>query len=310
MKNAALIFLSLVFALMAGISSSQEISTNANNVVIVLDSSGSMNAAMQGSSIQKMAAAKNALIRVMEQIPENTNVGLLVFGSSNLKNDWVYPLGPMEKAKLEEAVNRPMPKGETPLGTYIKKGADRLLKQREDQFGYGTYRLLIVTDGEAQDQKLVERFVPEVIARGITMDVIGVDMKKEHTLATRVHSYRRADDPESLALALIEVFAEIGGNGGDTAGENAFAEILGIPDETAKAMLKALASSGNQPIGTVSPDVSEQPLLDKKPGKQVTVKSLPAPQKDDGWSNRWAIYLIVSIAVVMVVRNKVRRRRR
>ena len=71
MKNAALIFLSLVLALMVGTSTSQGISTNANNVVIVLDSSGSMNAEMQGSSIQKMAAAKNALIRVMEQIPEN-----------------------------------------------------------------------------------------------------------------------------------------------------------------------------------------------------------------------------------------------
>ena len=311
MKNAVLILMLPVFVLLLGATPSRGISTDANNVVIVLDSSGSMNAMMKGASIQKMAAAKNALIRVMEQIPENTNVGLLVFGSSNLKNDWVYPLGPLDKVTLEEAINRPRPQGETPLGEYIKKGADRLLKQREAQFGYGTYRLLIVTDGEAQDQKLVNRYAPEVIARGITMDVIGVDMQKQHTLATRVHSYRRADDPESLALALIDVFAEVGGSGKDTAGDDAFAEISGIPDATAKAMLKALASSGNQPIGSVRMDVSDpHPPSHAAPQKKAVVKSFPAPQKDNGGISGWAIYVIAAIVAAMIIGNKLRRRRR
>ncbi|MDO9262700.1 MAG: VWA domain-containing protein [Desulfosalsimonadaceae bacterium] len=258
MKKSTMVVVLLMFALMVGASAAQEIGDDANNVLIVLDASGSMDDMMQGTSLQKMAAAKNALIRVLEQIPENTNVGLLVFSSSNLRNDWVYPLGSLDKVKLEEAIRLPMPQGRTPLGAYIKKGADRLLKQRESQFGYGTYRLLIVTDGEAQDQDLVNQFVPEVIARGITMDVIGVDMRKEHTLATRVHSYRRADNPESLARALIEVFAEVGGTGNDAAGENAFDEIAAIPEETAKAMLKAISSSGNQPIGETRTDLDEQ----------------------------------------------------
>ena len=84
----------------------------------------------------------------------------------------------------------------------MKRGADALLKAREKQFGYGTYRLLIVTDGEAGDPRLVESFTPDIISRGITIDVIGVEMPSRHTLATRVHSYRNANDPESLRQAI------------------------------------------------------------------------------------------------------------
>ena len=76
----------------------------------------------------------------------------------------------------------------------MKKGADTLLKARKSQYGYGSYRLLVVTDGEASDPGLVERFTPDIISRGIITDVIGVDMNKAHTLATKVHSYRSAND--------------------------------------------------------------------------------------------------------------------
>ena len=172
-----------------------------NNVVIVLDASGSMKEKMRGTSMKKMDAAKVALQEVLKQVPMDTHLGLLVFSSSNLADDWVYPLGPRDDVMLRKAISLPQAGGRTPLGAYIKKGADRLLDERGRQHGYGSYRLLIVTDGEAQDRNLVDRYVPEVIGRGITIDVIGVDMKTTHTLATRVHSYRSADDPASLKKA-------------------------------------------------------------------------------------------------------------
>ena len=37
--------------------------------------------------------------------------------------------------------------------------------------------------------------------------IIGVNMKSDHTLATKVHSYRRADDPSSLTKAFSDVFS-------------------------------------------------------------------------------------------------------
>ena len=221
----------------------------ADNVVIVLDASGSMAQPLPRSGTDKMTAAKAALKKVLKTVPENTHIGLLVFSAKDLKDDWVYPLGPRDDARLTQAIDRLQPHGSTPLGAYLKKGADRLLEERAKQFGYGTFRLLAVTDGEASDQPLVERFTPEIIARGVTVDVIGVNMSQRHTLATKVHSYRSANDAGSLQRAVAEVFGEIGGSSKDVTSAEAFAELKSIPAEVAQAMIQALAVSGNQPIG-------------------------------------------------------------
>jgi hypothetical protein len=82
------------------------------------------------------------------------------------------------------------------------------------------------------------------------VDVIGVDMKTTHTLATKVHSYRRADNPESLHKALAEVFAEVSGSGKDATVSEDFDLIAALPVESAQAMIRALSTSGNHPLGT------------------------------------------------------------
>lgn len=214
-----------------------------DNVVVVVDASGSMGAPMGDST--RMSVAKDALKQVLEQIPDTTHVGILVFPRGN----WVYPLGPRKESMLAGAIDSIQSGGATPLGDYIKRGADALLKARRKQFGYGTYRLLVVTDGEATDRGKVEAFTPDIISRGITIDCIGVEMASRHTLATKVHSYRNANDPESLKQAISEVFAEVASGDAGPGGENAFELIADLPEATASAMLKSLSTSGNQPIG-------------------------------------------------------------
>jgi hypothetical protein len=214
-----------------------------DNVVVVVDASGSMGTPMGGSS--RMSVAKEALKQVLEQIPDTTHVGILVFPQGN----WVYPLGPRKESMLAGAIDSIQSGGATPLGDYMKRGADALLKARRKQFGYGTYRLLVVTDGEASDRGKVEAFTPDIISRGITIDCIGVEMASRHTLATKVHSYRNANDPESLKQAISEVFAEVASGDTGPGGENAFELIADLPEATASAMLKSLSTSGNQPIG-------------------------------------------------------------
>ncbi len=48
----------------------------------------------------------------------------------------------------------------------MKMAADALLELRDRQ-RYGTYKLLIVTDGEATDGHLVEQYLPEIQAAGL-----------------------------------------------------------------------------------------------------------------------------------------------
>ena len=226
-----------------------------DNLVVILDASGSMNDPLKKGGETKMPAARRALKSVLSKLPATTNVGVLVFGGTDangrtLKEDWVYPLGPMDESSLARAIDRPQPKGKTWLGKYLKLGADRLLEQRKQQRGYGTYRLLVVTDGEANDAAKVEKHVPDILSRGITVDVIGVDMKKTHTLATRVHSYRQVNDSASLEKALSEVLAEIGSQDVN-ATEEAFELLQGFPADIAMSVIGALTEVDDRPIGQV-----------------------------------------------------------
>lgn len=303
-----------------------------DNLVIVLDASGSMKDRMPQSGVTKIDAAKNALRTVLAQLPPTTHVGLLVFSARNVTNPWLYPLGPRRDAELNVAIARPEPYGNTPLGQYIKQGADRLLEERARQFGYGTYRLLIVTDGEAQDQDLVERYTPEVLARGITMDVIGVAMRQDHTLARKAHSYRRANDPEALQRAVAEVLAEVSKPRTDTAQADAFAELEPIPVELAAAAIQALSVSGNQPIGSspkstgtgtggasapagptskttpaaAPPSVPSQPA--SMPPQPLPAPSHPRSSSRTGLPLGWLVPIVIIITIARVVR-RVRRLR-
>lgn len=221
-----------------------------DNIVVLLDTSGSMKRDMPGSGQTKMEVAKDALIHVLSQVPDTTNVGVVVFTQQGNNDPWIYPLGTIDRRGLDAAIRRPIPSGETPLGKFMKTACDRLLEQRAMQYGYGTYRLLIVTDGQASDMELVDRYLPDILSRGIVVDVIGVNMKSTHALATRVHSYQRGDDPESLVKAVSEVFAEVGLAADDSVAQDLFETIAPLPDNLVEPMLQALSRSGNHPIGT------------------------------------------------------------
>ena len=65
------------------------------HVVVVLDDSGSMSQPMRGRKETKMEAAKTALITVLEQLPEDTVVGVLLLNGPDNGQSWVIPLGPI-----------------------------------------------------------------------------------------------------------------------------------------------------------------------------------------------------------------------
>ena len=214
-------------------------------VVVILDDSGSMGEEMRGSHGQwKIDVAKVALVDVIDQLPDDTQIGLLAL---NQGSSWVVPLGPLDRGQIATAVAPIDAFGGTPLGRYMKIAADELLALRQQQL-YGTYRMLIVTDGEATDRSVVASYLPDIVARGLLIDVIGVDMARDHSLATDVHSYRRADDPDELRRALTEVFAESSGDAAGDAGESDFAVIAALPDQFATEALHALVEQDNGPI--------------------------------------------------------------
>ena len=221
-----------------------------------------------------MRIAKQALHTVSQQLSPNTQVGLYVFGGGS-NTGWLYELGPLDGQRLKQSINRAKPSGRTPLGATLMAGANALLQQRETQLGYGTYRLLVVTDGEASDSALMERVIPQVLARGITLDAIGLDMEGDHSLATKVHNYRRADDQASLTQAIAASFAEVSEDEQQNL-EQWFAELEGLDPAIAMAAIGAFANSGNDAItpnrggGSASSGASSTQTIAGQSGGQVT----------------------------------------
>lgn len=217
------------------------------NVVIVLDDSGSMGEALRSDRrTTKIDAARAALRTVLEQLPDDSQVGVLVLNGE--QDPWLMPLAPIDKAKVNSLVSRIRAGGGTPLGRSMKIAADALLQARSKQH-YGTYKLLIVTDGEAGDNELVEQYLPDIVSRGLVLDVIGVDMKQNHSLATKVQTYRRADDARSLEQAISDVVLGESSADASDAGESDFEILNGLSSEVATEILATLAEQGNHPIG-------------------------------------------------------------
>src|SRR6185436_6992280 len=99
-----LLRLLVVPAMLLAIAVSLRAQESADNVVIVLDCSGSMNERLAGTQTKKMDAAKEALKAVIQKVPQNTRIGLIVFGLASQREDWAYPLGPRDDARLTAAI--------------------------------------------------------------------------------------------------------------------------------------------------------------------------------------------------------------
>ena len=264
------------------------------NIVVILDASGSMREKFSGDRTKsKMEAAKEALQAVLSKVPDDTHIGLLVFSGTNIPNEWVYPLGPKDLQKLIAALRLPHPSGGTPLGRYIRIGANRLLEQREKQYNYGNYRLLVVTDGEASDTDKVKHYTPEVLNRQIRIDVIGVDMKTDHLLANVVDSYRKADNPGELMTAVSEILAETGDTGTDIGGEDGFEYIAPLSSEIAADLIQRLTT----PPSNTTIAVKQGPAT---PTQRTPPKTTPTPQRPAP-KNQRALWFIIGIVVLSVI---------
>lgn len=233
-----------------------------DNVVILLDTSPSMEDKMTRANVNKMVAAQQALLGVLDQIPAETNVGFLTFAG------WESNLDPFDKNRISQAIRRSTPGGNgTPLGTYMKAGADALLKKRAESKGYGTYRLLVVTDGQPtpeSEESLMLAIMPDLLFRGILLDTIGVDMQQNHALSRFSHKYMRADDPASFQNAVKQAMAEVIISKGTSLGsEDDFKLIAPLPDTLVVKVINKYAEgmSWNQPIGEAPPPPPKPPVV-------------------------------------------------
>lgn len=197
-----------------------------------------------------MMAAKFALLPALDQMSPKTKFGCLVF-SKNF-DGWAYPFGSFDQDRVWDRVKTIEAGGGTPLGRFIRMGANALLQERKKNYNYGTYRLIVVTDGEASDQNLMDFYARELVNRGITLSVIGVGMKQDHSLKALANQYVAANDAASLNKAVTAFLAEVpdaGIGSGDAEDLYQYLDIFKT-DAVTLSVIDAISVTGNEPIGS------------------------------------------------------------
>jgi uncharacterized protein YegL len=254
----------------------------------------------------KIDAAKQALQLALAQLPDDAQVGVLALNTPGDDGNWIVPLGPIDRGQIRQLVDQLQAEGGTELGAAMKVAADALLERRKEQY-YGEYRLLIVTDGEAQDADLVDRYLPQIRRRNLRVDVIGVSMAQDHSLATRVDGYRRADDRDALRQAIHESLAETVPAAQDSDEATDFELLAGLPTEVAVAAIQALSHADNRPIGLS--DEADGDLAENRDGSQDSAPGTVPPTTERVAPGSYVVWAIVALCLVGVLKSLFRFRR-
>jgi Ca-activated chloride channel family protein len=186
---------------------SEGVASTTSNFYFLFDMSGSMDENCSGK--RKIDGAKEAIARFLKNIPDDVNIGLMIFGTRDGEGySETLPIGSGNKDKFLNIINSLEPGGKTPLGEALLASVDKIIEQYKKQLGYGTYRIIIITDGEQTGIDLKQPCNYLAQHGFIGLYSIGLCMRSSHTLKKYSLSYRDANNYEELEQALVEATAE------------------------------------------------------------------------------------------------------
>lgn len=168
------------------------------NYFLVLDSSGSM-------AGDRLDVAKKAVKKFISIVPANANIGLLEFGGSVRK---LVPLT-TNRDRILNQLDSIDSGGGTPLIAAITSAYSSLKSQYSNQFEYGEYHMVVLTDGDGGDGDPLDR-VSQISKEGwCTIHTIGFKIGESHALNSpdKVR-YRSADNLQELEEGFKSVLAE------------------------------------------------------------------------------------------------------
>ncbi len=183
-----------------------------DNVMLVLDMSGSMGRRdCAGRFPSKAAAARAAFKGWLKQVSPDTNVGLAVVADNRIEVPVPPGRGDVNRRALAAAVDAARPGGETPLSTAVETARRALEARARLQQGYGTYRLVVITDGEHSAGFDPTDAVVEILANRnnpIEIHTIGFCIDDSALNLPGLTYYQSAADPDQLQRGLAQVLAE------------------------------------------------------------------------------------------------------
>lgn len=183
------------------------------NVLVILDSSGSMWGLIDGKS--KAESSHEILNKVLGDLPQDAKLGLLTFGHRHKGDcsdiELLSPIGSENSAAILKKVNNIKPKGITPL-------TDALLQAREAFKGTaGAKMIILITDGGEECKGDPCAATRQLALDGLVVrvNVVGFDLgekeRKQLECVAREGTgrYFSVKDKETLYAAVGEVKKEV-----------------------------------------------------------------------------------------------------
>ncbi len=160
---------------------------SAESRMLVLDVSGSMWGQIDGKT--KIDIARDVLKNLVSDWPDDTEVGLVVYGHSQ-KGDCsdievLVPPGPLDPAGLVQKISTLVPVGKTPLSDAVRLGADAL------KFTENKSTVVLISDGKETCDR-------DPCALGLELEKLGVDFTA-HVIGFDVASREDQDSLRCLA---------------------------------------------------------------------------------------------------------------
>lgn len=183
------------------------------NIMFIVDASGSMKEKVGEQT--RMDAAKEVLSKTLGNMPENANLGLLVYGHRTAKDctdiELVSPIGGDDAATLKKTVSGLVAKGETPIAESIKQASKSF-----STFKGQDNKIILVTDGLEECKGDPCAAAKEAKASGldVVIDVVGFTLGDEEAKAVQCITevtggkYYGAADVDALTTALQEAAVE------------------------------------------------------------------------------------------------------
>lgn len=163
-------------------------------LLLILDSSGSMEGAA-GDGRTKLAAAKDALVALVDDLPDGVNVGLRVYGHRVPNTDkrrgckdteLIVPVRPLDRAGAKSRIRSFGAKGFTPIGLSLREGARDLPPE-------GARTIVLVSDGvdtcAPPDPCKVAR---RIVAKGIDLRIDAVGFQVDPGARRQLRCIARA----------------------------------------------------------------------------------------------------------------------
>jgi len=155
----------------------------AKNVEIIMDASNSMTGLIGKET--KMTVARRVLSQIVNGLPETMNVGFRVYGhryptdayqQACQDTELLLPIGPVQKAKLVEMVNKIQTKGRTPLVLSVLQAIKDFEKMPNGS-------VILVTDGIESCNGDIKSIAPAIKKSGLDMKVhiVGFDIKEKES---------------------------------------------------------------------------------------------------------------------------------